>query len=158
MSKPPRHMFRRRRVAIDVTKTIETNLCMRCFIAVRLARDVDCVPEPYSFDDEDDRDDNHEFNFLRLEDTNDPYRYEKKCKYCNTHLHNRASRPDCRPDWQKEMIDRHGKHGARRHIARMESMLHPSNWYEEIDEEARELDDWKREWDRIIEWERMGDI
>ena len=73
----------------------------------------------------------------------------KKCKFCNTHLHNRADQPLCIPDWQKEMIDRYGKDGHR-HIARMLRKLAPpfGRYQEDIDaDELNELEAWHRDWE-----------
>lgn len=124
---------------------------MRCFIPISLARNIGCVPEPFSLDeDEDEADTDHEFNFIRLENTEDSFQYVKKCKFCNIHLHNRADRPICIPDWQKEMIDRYGKHAAQRHIARMLRKLAPpfGLYQEDIDAaEAKELEEWHRDWE-----------
>ena len=150
MSIQPVHLSNRQRVAIDVTRRIETNLCMRCFTPRELAERSNCIPQPYSFDEDAD-DINHEFNTVRLENTEDPYRYVKMCRFCNTHLHNRAIRPDCVPDWQKEMIDRYGKYAAQRHISRMEDKLRkPFGLYQEdLDAEVvNEAHRWHEDWHR----------
>jgi hypothetical protein len=113
-----------------------------------MAQNLGCVPERFSFD-EDEADMNHEFNFIHLENTRDPFQYVKKCNFCNTHLHNRADQPLCIPDWQKEMMDKYGK-DAQRHIARMRRMLAPpfGRYQEDIDaDELNELEAWHRDWE-----------
>ncbi len=115
---------------------------MRCFIPIRMAQTLGCAPQPFSFD-EDEADTNHEFNFIHLKNTRDPFQYVKKCKFCNTHLHNRAVRPTCIPDWQKEMIDRYGKYDAQRHIARMNDLLTPPFDADEVNEP----DEWHSDWE-----------